>query len=144
MPSRGPPWVQAVLWFADFAAPAVTTSALVATVLRAVRPHALKRRLRGHVVIGGCGRLAMLYMRKLREAEPQCPIVVVKRSRDDPDIHAVQANYGAQFVHADMTSFTLLDSLHLERAHRVLLLGDDDHVNLQHGRAGFPHCATTA
>lgn len=130
VPDRGPQWAQALLWFVYFAAPAVTTSALVEAVLRAVRPHALKRRLRGHIVIGGCGRLAMLYMRKLRERDRKSPVVVVERSLDNPYIHAAEANYDVTLVHADMSSVTLLDSLKLADARRVLLFSGDDHQNL--------------
>ena len=84
----------------------------------------------GHVIIGGCGRLAMLYMRKLRESEPGCPMVVVERKAENPYIHIAESHYGARALHADMTSMTLLDTLGLEHAQRVMLLTGDDHVNL--------------
>ena len=38
VPSGGPGWAQGMLWFAYFAAPAITTSAVVEAVLRALRP----------------------------------------------------------------------------------------------------------
>ncbi|MBT6278273.1 MAG: hypothetical protein HOI95_29570 [Chromatiales bacterium] len=130
VPQGGPEWAQSCLWFAYFAAPAITTSAIVETALRIMSPHALRRGLRGHVIIGGCGRLAMLYMRKLREHDKRRPIVVVERHLDNPNLRAAQEIYGARIVHGDLTSATLLDSLRLERAHRVALFTGDDHVNL--------------
>ena len=130
VPSGGPGWAQTMLWFAYFAAPAITTSALVEAVLRIVRPHALRRNLRGHVIVGGSGRLAMLYMRKLRESEPVRPLVVIERKADNPYIDTAKSHYDARVMHADMTSMTLLDSLGLEHVQRVMLLTGDDHVNL--------------
>ena len=130
LPQGGPDWARGLLWFAYFAAPAITTSALVEAVVRVVQPHALRRRLRDHVVVCGCGRLAMLYMRKLRETDPMRPLVVIDRRIDNPYVSAAAANYNAQIIHADMTSMSLLDSLRLDKAHRVMLFSGDDHVNL--------------
>jgi len=72
----------------------------------------------------------MLYMRKLRESEPDGPLVVIKRKADSPYIHTAQPHYNARVIHADMTSMTLLDSLSLEHVQRIMLLTGDDHVNL--------------
>ena len=51
-------WARATLWLVYFAAPAITTSALVEGILRAIRPDRFRlRRLRQHVEekIGGEG-----------------------------------------------------------------------------------------
>jgi Trk K+ transport system NAD-binding subunit len=130
IPTGGPDWARALAWFAYFAAPAVTTSALIEAVLRAVRPHALRTGLRDHVIIGGCGRLSMLYMRALRAREPRRQIVVVERHLDNPYIDIAAETYRVKFVHGDLSSTTLLTSLQLHRAHRVLIFTGDDHVNL--------------
>ncbi|HUF75619.1 MAG TPA: hypothetical protein VMM35_05040, partial [Longimicrobiales bacterium] len=74
-PEGGPLAGRALLWAAYFGAPIITVSALVETAIRLIGPLALRvRPLSGHVVIGGAGRLALLYVRKLREQDRRRPI----------------------------------------------------------------------
>ena len=49
VPQGGPRWAQALLWFAYFGAPAITTSALVEGVLRAIRPDAFRLRRKDRI-----------------------------------------------------------------------------------------------
>jgi len=130
-PTGGPTVARALLWFAYFAAPLITASALIEAVLRLVDPLALrKRRLDGHVVLGGAGRLSTVYLRKLRERDPDRPIVVVELDPNHPALPELRDAHGATVVVGDITRDRVLDGLRLERARRVLFLTGNDFANL--------------
>jgi hypothetical protein len=130
-PVGGPLVGRALLWGAYFLAPIITVSALVETAIRLIGPLALRvRPLSGHVVIGGAGRLALLYVRRLREHDRRRPIVLVDRNPRPPLIGELRDTYRALLLSGDITSDDVLGGLRLERAHRVLLLTGDDFANL--------------
>lgn len=131
VPRGGPPFARALLWFAYFAAPAITASAVIEGVLRAIRPrHWVLRRLSGHIVIAGCGKVTMQYLARLREDSPTRPVVVVETKANRPNIDEVRDLYDVIIVTGDINSDLLLSSLRLEHADRVLLLTGDDFANL--------------
>jgi len=131
VPRGGPPWGRALLWLTYFAAPAITTSALVEGVLVLVRPHAWRlRRLRNHVVIGGCGRLALLYLERLRERFPKRQVLVVERRTDHPLLETMSELSRTQILHGDISSEAVLKALRLDRVRSVVLLTGDDYANL--------------
>lgn len=130
VPSGGPDWAVALAWFAWFAAPGVTASALVEAASRILAPHAVRRGLRHHVIIGGCGRLSMLYLRALRARDRRVPVIIIERQMDNPYLQVATETHHARVIHGDLYSHTLMRSLHIDRAHRVALFTGDDHLNL--------------
>jgi voltage-gated potassium channel Kch len=131
VPIGGPPFARMMLWLSYFAAPAITTSAVVEGVLRAIRPRSWAlRRLRGHTVIAGCGKLTMQYLGRLREHLPRKPVVIVEARAEAPSIDEARDVYGAYVILGDITSDVLLATLRLEFADRVLLMTGDDFANL--------------
>ncbi len=130
MPSGGPLLARVLLWFAYFAAPTVTAGALTEGVLRVLDADVWAlRKLRGHVVMAGCGRLAMLYLARLRERRPGVRVVIVEPRADNPNIALARAR-GARVILGDITDDATLDALGLATAARVLLLTGDDFANL--------------
>jgi voltage-gated potassium channel Kch len=130
-PSGGPAVARALLWIAYFGAPVITASALIEAAVRLVNPLALRvRGLEGHVVLGGAGRLTMVYVRKLRERDRNRPVIVVEQDPNHPSLGELRDSYQATVVIGDMTHDEILGGLGLERAHRVLLLTGDDFANL--------------
>jgi hypothetical protein len=130
-PVGGPTLGRALLWIAYFVAPMITVSALLETAIRLVGPLALRvRLLSGHVVLGGAGRLTVLYVRKLRERDPRRKVVVVERNPTHPNLTELRDLHHATVVMADIASDTTLRRLRMDRAHRVLLLTGDDFANL--------------
>jgi voltage-gated potassium channel Kch len=144
-PIGGPLVGRVLLWTAYFGAPAITASALLEGLLRVVQPEAWRlMRLRRHVVIGGCGRLALLYLQRLREVEPRRTAVVVDLRDDNALLDEARDAYHAQIVRGDITSPALLMRLRVRRAQRVLLLTGDDFANLDAASrilAAAPHLA---
>ncbi len=130
-PVGGPALGRFALWFAYFAAPVITASALIEAAIRLVHPLALRARtLKGHVVLGGAGRLTMVYVKKLREQGSNRTIVVVEQNARHPNLSELRDAYRAVVVPGDITHDAVLAGLALERAHRVLLLTSDDFSNL--------------
>ena len=131
VPVGGPVWAQIMLWLAYFGAPAITTSAIVESALRILRPQAWRiRRLRNHIVVAGCGRFARLLMKQARTHSPDCRMVVVEVSADSPNLQFISDAPRTEVLVGDITSESLLRSLRLQNARRVLLLTGDDYANL--------------
>jgi voltage-gated potassium channel Kch len=130
-PQGGPPIARAMVWTAYFMAPLITASAVVEMALRILNPLALRaRRLRNHVIIGGAGRLALLYVKRLRELEPNVTIVVVERDANNARIAELQGAHRAVVIVGDITSDEVFEAAGLARARRVMLLTGDDFANL--------------
>jgi len=130
-PTGGPGWGRALLWTAYFLAPAITASALIEAALRVLAPESWKlRRVSGHVVVAGSGRLTELYLQRLRAVDPYVPVVVIAPPNEHGDPDALALAHGARVIEAEPTSEALLTALRLDRALRVLLLTDDDFTNL--------------
>lgn len=129
-PVGGPDWARGLLWFAYFAAPAVTASAVIEGVLRAINPERWRLRgLRDHVVIGGCSRLALLYLRRLREAGDRSPVVVVDE-QPDHKYQPTARGHRARWLTGNITRDDTIEVLDVAGAKRVLLLTGDDFANL--------------
>jgi Trk K+ transport system NAD-binding subunit len=131
VPTGGTPLARALLWMAYLGAPTITAEALIEGVLRAIRPrHWALRRIRHHVVIAGCGKLAMQYLARLRATHSRKPVVVVEKHADAPNLDEARDVYGAHIVAGDVDSDALLGVLRLDHADRAILLTGDDFVNL--------------
>jgi len=130
-PVGGPLYARVLLWAAYFAAPVITASALVEAGVRLVSPLALKvRPLRDHVVLGGAGRLTMLYVAKLRAKDPRRTIVVVERDPGHSTIAELRDVHRAIVIIGDVRNAAVLEPLRMDRCRRVLFLTGDDFVNL--------------
>ena len=130
-PAGGPLYGRALLWIAYFAAPLITASALIEAAVRLVSPLALKvRPYRDHVVLGGAGRLTMLYVSRLRAERPRGTVVVVERNPSHHAIAELRDVYRAIVIVGDVTSDAVLGRLRLDECRRALFLTGDDFVNL--------------
>ena len=130
-PVGGPALGRVLLWTAYFLAPIITVSAVLETAVRLMRPLALRvRLLRDHVILGGAGRLTVLYVRKLREQDPYRLVIVVERDANHPALSELRDIHRVLTVTGDVASDTVLRGLRLARAHRVLLFTGDDFANL--------------
>ena len=131
VPVGGPVWTRGLLWFVYFAAPAITTSALVEAVLRAIKPERFRlRHMHNHVIIVGCGRLAMLYLQRLREVEPKTPILMIDNRADNPHAQTAIERFHAKVLIADISSEPVVHAIRLQRAKRLVILTGDDYLNL--------------
>lgn len=130
-PQGGPLLGRALLWLSYFLAPIITASALLEAVFSMMAPLALRlRRLNDHVIIAGGGRLALLYLERLRELDPSVTVVVVERNPAHPHLGELRDVHRAVVVTGDITSDAVLAQLRIPRARRVMLLTGDDFTNL--------------
>jgi TrkA-N domain len=129
-PVGGPAWGRALLWVAYFMAPAITASAVIDAALRVLAPERRLKRMRDHVVVAGAGQLTRLYLRRLREADPRRPVVVVVPPDSAGSSVELRDAYDVRVVVGDVASPAVLRRLGLARARRVLLFTDDDFSNL--------------
>ncbi len=128
VPEGGPPLARAALWAAYFLAPLVTTSAVIEGLLRAMGPDRGRwRRRSDHVVVFGFGRLAKLYIDRLRTVDSDVPVLVVDRAEHHTsalqEFHTRQRIFVMQ---GSLTSPGILERVGAAQARRVLLLTGDD------------------
>ena len=78
VPDGGPAIGRSALWIAFFLAPAITTTAVVEAVMRLIRRDKLDhRKLRGHAVVVGSGRLGISYCQSIQRVEPGKSVLLV-------------------------------------------------------------------
>lgn len=131
VPNGGPLWARIALWVAYFGAPAITTSAMIEAVLRMISPTSFRlRKIRQHVIIAGCGRLAMLYLEQLRIVEPSTRVLIIDDRADNPYAQAAIERFRADVLIGDITSKPVLHAIRLAAAKRLVILTGDDYVNL--------------
>lgn len=131
VPAGGGNFARSVLWVTFFAAPLITASALLETAVRLLVP--LARRVRPpteHIVLGGAGRLSLMYLRELRKRGSERFVIVVEKDRNHHAFGELRGEERVQLLRGDITSDAVLRGLNLREAHRVLLLTGDDFSNL--------------
>ncbi len=132
VPRGGSNLALSLLWTAYFLCPIITLSAVIEAIVRTLNPQAWAlRRIKGHVVIGGAGRLTMLYLARLRAESPNTPVVIVESRADLLDAVDVEKHFGAYLVKGDISSHAVLESLNLNRARRLMLLTGNDFTNME-------------
>ena len=115
------------LWLAYFGAPMLTASAVIEAVITMVSPNRWQlRRLRDHVVIVGTGGLTTSYLRVLRKQAPDVSIVVVDDTVEFVREQELRQTFNVNVITGDITHDFLLRALRLDKATRVVLLGEDD------------------
>lgn len=126
-PVGGPVYGRTMLWIAYFGAPVFTATAVIEALVRIVSPTQWQmRRLRNHVVVVGSGRLVGWYLRALRRDHPRTRVVVVDQNIDPMREQELKQAFGARVISGDISQQFMLGHLRLNKAKRVMLLGDDD------------------
>lgn len=132
IPHGGPTQARGILWLAYFAAPLITTSAVVEGALRLLQPQWLQRfALRDHVVVVGAGRLGMLFVETLRARDTKVKVLLVDRDGARASVQQARTQLGARFLLGDVHAPATLDAMVLRHARAVVLLTADDLVNLE-------------
>jgi voltage-gated potassium channel Kch len=126
-PDSGPFIGRLMLWIAYFGAPLLTASAVIEAVIRVMSPYSWKlKRLKNHIVVVGSGELTISFLRILRKQSPDVPVVVVDDSVELVRAQELEQTFGAVVVIGEIKHEFLLAELGVERAARVVLLGDND------------------
>lgn len=131
VPSGGPELARDLLWFAYFAAPLITASAVLEAMMRVVSQQTWWHwRMRRHIVVGGAGRLGMAFIENLRTRRSRANLTLVDLHGDAASVDTAREAFAAHVIVGDVSSDAVLVNLRLERARRVMLLTDDDFANL--------------
>jgi len=131
-PAGGPALGRGLLWLVYFGAPAITAGALAELIAAALdADRIVLRRLRGHVVVGGAGSVARVFVDRLFAAEPRANVVVVTKDLARADLAALRARPRVRVVHGDVSRAEMLERVRADRAGRVALLTGDDFANLE-------------
>lgn len=132
IPEGGPLGARTILWIAYFAAPLITTSAVVEGAVRLLQPQWLQRwALRDHVVVVGAGRLGMLFLETLRQHDPKVRVLLVDRDGSRASVQQARTQLGARFLLGDVHAPATLDAMGLHRARTIALLTENDLLNLE-------------
>jgi len=117
-----------VLWAIYFIAPAVSVG-LVAQALEAVihSPARQIRRLRGHVIVAGMGRLGSAALESFRAKGR--PVVAIDRDHDNEIIAHLRVEH-QPYVLGDLTSTAILDRANVAQARQFLAVSGDDMANI--------------
>jgi voltage-gated potassium channel Kch len=131
VPNGGPTIARNLLWFAYFAAPSITASAVLEAMMRVVSQQTWWHwRMRRHIVVGGAGRLGMAFIQNLRSRHRRANLTLVDLHGDAASVDTAREAFAAHVIVGDISSDAVLFNLRLERARRVMLLTDDDFANL--------------
>ena len=132
VPEGGSAIGRSALWIAFFLAPAITTTAVVEAVLRLIRRDKLDRRkLKGHAVVVGSGRLGISYCQAIHRVEPGKSLLLV-----DPEGNRLSAEEASllenvQLLRAALDRPEAFQLLCLHQADRVIVVGENDLLNLE-------------
>jgi voltage-gated potassium channel Kch len=95
-------------------------------LLRALTPDVWQlRRLKDHIIVVGDGKLAISYLRVLRQQNRKVAIVVVCASADQIVRDEFKQGFGAIVLNGDITHEFFLRALRVERARKILLLDNN-------------------
>ncbi|MCO7224072.1 NAD-binding protein [Pleionea sp. CnH1-48] len=131
-PTEGPLLGKILLWFAYFAAPILTASALIDTLVNLLAPDSWGlRRLRNHVIVIGNSELTPIYLKNFRQRDASTPIIVVVRDAETAEIAELQSLYQVRVIVANATHDFVLSRLRVEHAKRILLFSKADFVNYE-------------
>jgi hypothetical protein len=132
VPTGGSGIGRGALWIAFFLAPAITTTAVIEAALQLIRKDKFSRKsLKGHAVVVGAGRLGLTYIQAIRRVEPDKPLLLVDLEGDK--LSAEEANLldDVHLVRVALDRQEAFNLLHLERADRMIVVGDNDLSNLE-------------
>ena len=141
---QGGPWLgRALLWAAYFGAPVLTASAVIEALARALSPGQWQlRRIADHIVLVGGGGLTDAYLRVLRRHSRSKKVVVVREQVEFIRRQELEQTFGVTLVTGDITHDFMQKALRLDRASKVLLLGEGDFQSYEAASkmlARFPH-----
>jgi voltage-gated potassium channel Kch len=131
-PAGGPLIARTLLWVAYFAAPLITTSAVIEGALKLVGSGTFERwALHRHVVVVGLGRLGTSFVNALREWDEHVPILALDRNVSQAAVAQARRRMRITVMQGDVRLRNALGVAHLDRARGVALMTDDDLLNLE-------------
>jgi len=131
-PVGGPLYGRIMLWLAYFAAPIWTASAILETILHALRPPVWHvRSIKNKIVIFGGGELTLAFLNRIAAAgNPRRAVVIVDESMH-PHVDELRSYDRVRVFVTSGDQMRRLRRYPLHKAHRFLLLSERDDINLE-------------
>ena len=130
----GPVLPSIALWIAFYLAPLITTTVVADAMLQLLRARAAHdRSLVDHLVLVGSGDLALAYLDAVQAVDPGRRVLLVEHRAEQPfPVFLVEeASRNLMRVQGNILLDTVLKGLALGRAHRAVVISDDDLLNLE-------------
>jgi len=131
---HGPMLPRISLWIAFYLAPLITTTVVADALLSLLRARAAhERALRDHVVVVGSGDLAAAYVAAVQAVDPGRRVLLAEHRSGQvfPEFLAADRPGDPLRLRGNLTQDAVLSALSLDRAHRAVVIGDDDLLNLE-------------
>ena len=131
-PTGGPIIGRILLWIAYFGAPVWTASAILQTILHALRPPVWHvRNIRKKIVIFGGGELTLAFLNKISAGGDLRRVIVVVDESLHPQIDELRSYRGIRVFVTSGQQVRRLRRYPLHTADRFLLLSEKDAINFE-------------
>jgi hypothetical protein len=131
-PVGGPLVPRLMLWLSYFASPMLAASTIIEAVIKTISPYKWRfRRISNHIVVAGSGELTITYLKQLRLVQPKIPLLIICDEISPIREEELKRRYHAIVITGDITRSYLLSKLFLNKAKKVLLLGQDNFQNYE-------------
>jgi hypothetical protein len=132
LPAGGSALGRGALWTAYFLAPAITTTTVIEAALQLIRRDKLRpKALDEHVVVIGAGRLGLTYLQAIQRAEPERQLLLIDAEGDKIAADELVLLERVHFLRMSLDRPEAFELLQLQRAARMIVIGDNDLLNLE-------------
>ncbi|MFT4938702.1 MAG: hypothetical protein ACI88A_001731 [Paraglaciecola sp.] len=131
-PAGGPEFARLLLWLSYFGSPMLAASTIIEALIKTISPYKWHlHRISNHIVVSGSGDLTITYLKELRIAAPNVPLLIIDNHIDPIREEELKRRYRAKVIVGDITRSYFLRKLHLAKAKKVVLLADDNFQNYE-------------
>jgi len=131
-PTGGPLYARILLWIAYFAAPIWTASAVLETILHALRPPAWRvKSIKNKIVILGGGELTLGFLNRIAASGNSRKTIVIVDENLHPELHKMRSYRGIRVFVVSGPQYHRLKRFPLHKAQKFLLLSEKDEINFE-------------
>jgi len=131
-PTGGPLYARILLWVAYFAAPIWTASAVLETLLHALRPPVWTvRSVKNKIVIIGGGELTLGFLSRIKASGNARRVIVIVDESQHPHLGELRSYRGVRVFVVSEDQMHRMRRYPLHKASKFLLLSENDEINLE-------------
>jgi Trk K+ transport system NAD-binding subunit len=131
-PTGGPLYGRILLWVAYFGAPIWTASAVLETVLHALRPPVWSvRSVKNKIVIIGGGELALGFLSRITASGNARRVIVIVDESQQPHLDELRSYRGVRVFVVSGDQMHRMRRYPLHKASKFLLLSEKDEINFE-------------
>ena len=131
-PTSGPLYARILLWVAYFAAPIWTASAVLETILHALRPPVWTvRSVKNKIVIIGGGELTLGFLSRIEASGNARRVIVMVDESQHPHLGELRSYRGVRVFVVSRDQMHRMRRYPLHKARKFLLLSENDAINFE-------------